>query len=104
MWSVVSISEGGSAKGVGERSRSLGRILARRRDFCRPRAGEPRKSNALSPQLLAMNSSSAGDHTLLTASGATIATAVAPESSLASRFEGSIRWQASAEAGGISAA
>jgi hypothetical protein len=51
-----------------------------------------------------MNSSSAGDHTLLTASGATIATAVAPESSLASRFEGSIRWQASAEAGGISAA
>jgi hypothetical protein len=51
-----------------------------------------------------MNSSSAGDHTLLTASGATIATAVAPESSLASRFEGSIRWQASAEASGISAA
>jgi hypothetical protein len=49
MWSVVSISEGGSAKGVGERSRSLGRILARRRDFCRPRAGEPRTSNALSP-------------------------------------------------------
>ena len=47
MWSVVSISEGGSAKGVGERSRSLGRILARRRDFCRPRAGEPRTSNAL---------------------------------------------------------
>jgi hypothetical protein len=47
MCSVVSGSEGGEAKGVGERSRSLGRILARRRDFCRPRAGDPRKSKAL---------------------------------------------------------
>ncbi|RLT17894.1 MAG: hypothetical protein DWI27_05610 [Planctomycetota bacterium] len=44
---VVYLSESGSATGVGERSRSLGRILARRRDFCRPRAGEPRKSDAL---------------------------------------------------------
>ena len=47
MESVVYRSESGSAKGVGERSRSLGRILARRRDFCRPRAGEPRTSDAL---------------------------------------------------------
>ncbi len=47
MYGVVYRSESGSAKGVGERSRSLGRILARRRDFCRPRAGEPRTSDAL---------------------------------------------------------
>ena len=66
---------------------ALGVSSPRRRDFCRPRAGDPRKSKRSSRQLLAMNSSSAGDHTLLTASGATIATAVAPESSLESRSQ-----------------
>jgi hypothetical protein len=37
--------------GVGERSRSVGRILARRRDFRRPRAGDTRRLDAVLPAL-----------------------------------------------------